>query len=230
MGKNNKNKKVVVESGDKFTRNLTLGMVLLVLLTGVFFSFYSNNAKSSAPAPALAVKAQALGIAPAGVATGVPVVDIWEDFQCPVCKKFEELNSASIKQLAAEKKITVVYHLLSFLGPESVLLANAASCAADEGKYNEFHDLLYVSQGAENSGIWSAESLILAGNSIGVSSSNFKKCVTTGKYTNYLANVSAQGQKKKVTATPTIFVDGKELDRNTQYFDNEAFVKAVTKS
>ena len=229
MGKNSKSKKVAVDSGDKFTRNLTLGMVLLVIFTGVFFYFYSSSAKNSAPAPTLAVKAQGLGIAPTGVVPNTPVVDIWEDFQCPVCKKFEELNNASLQKLVLDKKVTVVYHLLSFLGPESVLLANAASCAADEGKYSAFHDLLYASQGTENSGIWSNESLILTAKSLGLTSNTFTKCVNSGKYTKYLANISADGEKHKVTATPTVFVNGKEIDRNTQYFDNVAFLKAITK-
>ena len=229
MGKNNKNKKVVDKSGDKVTRNITIGMVLLVVLTGVFFYFYSNNAKLAAPAPTLAVKAQGLGIAPAGITLGVPQIDIWEDFQCPVCKKFEQLNGASLKQLVEDKKVTVIYHLLSFLGPESVLQGNAASCAADSDKYNDYHDLLYAAQGEENSGIWNNESLILAGKSVGITDKEFEKCVNTGKYNNYLNNISADAAKKKVTSTPTVFVDGKELDRNTQYFDNEAFVKAITK-
>jgi protein-disulfide isomerase len=56
-------------------------------------------------------------------------------FQCPVCAQFTQLNGPYIESLIAEKKATVVYHTLSFLGPESVNAANAAACSADEGKF-----------------------------------------------------------------------------------------------
>ena len=39
-----------------------------------------------------------------------PVLDIFEDFQCPACKALEETSGATIKNLAAEGKAKVVYH------------------------------------------------------------------------------------------------------------------------
>jgi hypothetical protein len=40
--------------------------------------------------------------------------------------------------LVREKKATVRFHVLSFLGDESVRAANASFCAADEGRYLRF--------------------------------------------------------------------------------------------
>jgi len=39
--------------------------------------------------------------------------------------------------------------------------------------------------------------------------------------------VAEAGAKANVNSTPTVFVNGKELDRNTEYFNVEAFTKAI---
>jgi protein-disulfide isomerase len=40
-------------------------------------------------------------------------------------------------------------------------------------------------------------------------------------------NVAEAGAKANVNSTPTVLVNGKELDRNTEYFNAEAFAKAI---
>ena len=213
---------------DNFTKYLTIGMVIFVVLTGVFFSIYSNNQKNNVDIPTIAsnVSGKAITINPEVETT---IVDIWEDFQCPVCKRFEDANKAIIDKLVAEKKIQVNYHILSFLGPESVLLANAASCSADENKFTDFHSLVFANQLPENSGGWTNETILMASKSVGIDSEEFASCVNTNKYGPYVKFVASDGVKKNVNATPTVFVDGKEIDRNTAYFDTVAFEKSLTK-
>lgn len=219
---------MVKKEQDNFTKYLTIGMVIFVVLTGVFFSYYSNSQKSNVDTPALAsnVAGKAITLNPEIQTT---VVDIWEDFQCPVCKRFEDANKEVIDRLVAEKKIQVNYHVLSFLGPESVLLANAASCSADENKFTDFHSMVFANQLPENSGGWTKETILLASKSVGIDSENFATCVNTNKYEPYVKFVASDGVKNNVNATPTVFVDGKEIDRNTAYFDSKAFEKTLTK-
>jgi protein-disulfide isomerase len=108
------------------------------------------------------------------------VIDFWEDPQCPVCKLFDDVNGDYIESLIREKKATVRYHVLSFLGDESVrAFANASFCAADEGQYLDFHHALYAVQSPlENSGFWSNETLVNIGKKIGITSQSFADCVT----------------------------------------------------
>ena len=140
------------EKKDNVTRNLVVGMVALVLVVAVAVSFGSNQAKENAKTPALVEKSEGYGIVFNKELTGVPKIDIWEDFQCPVCARFEQTNGAYIEKLIEEKKAKVVFHTLSFLGPESSLAANAAACASNENKFLGFHRAFYQNLPAENSG------------------------------------------------------------------------------
>jgi protein-disulfide isomerase len=158
----------------------------------------------------------------------LPVVDIYEDFQCPICQQFEGLNGEYINSLITEKKAAVRFNILSFLGTESVLAANAAACSNDEDKFLDFHLGLYANQpGAENSGEWSADRLIAIGEASGLTSESFKSCVKELKYEGWVAKVAEAGSKAGVNSTPTVFVNGKEIDRNSEYFNADKFKAAV---
>ncbi len=214
--------------GDKVTRNIVIGMVVFVVGVGVAFSMVSSKSSSTGVIPAAVSKSEGYGIVFNGDLKDKPVVDLWEDFQCPVCGQFEALNGAYMQQLITEKRAKVVFHILSFIGPESILAANAGACAADENQFLKFHSYLYATQSkTENSGLWSTQGLITAGAATSLTSDTFNRCVTGTKYAAWVNNVAADGAAKNINSTPTVFVNGKEIDRNTQYFDAAAFKKAV---
>ena len=212
---------------DNFTRNLVIAVVVGVLLIMLVPTLLSKQTDSSASIPASVSADRDYGIVFNDELTGVPVIDIYEDFQCPVCAQFEQLNGDYIESLIADRKATVVYHTLSFLGAESVGAANAAACAADEGKFLDYHRLLYMNQKAENSGAWTNSVFVNVGQTAGITSQKFSSCVNNGDYLGWVTNVAAAGAKANVNATPTVFINGKEIDRNGEYFDAAKFKAAV---
>ena len=213
--------------GDKVTRNLVIGMVALVVVVGASFSYFGSKGSTTAAIPASVSKTDGYGIVFNADVPNVPTIDIYEDFQCPVCARFASINGITIEKAIEEKKAKVVYHTLSFLGTESVLAANAAACAADEDKFLAFHKAFYANQPAENAGAINATFLKALGASIGITSEKFATCVDTGGYSDWVKNVAEAGSKANVNSTPTVFVNGKEIDRNTEYFNVEAFTKAI---
>lgn len=213
--------------GDKATRMLVIGMIIFVLIVGVAFTLISNNAKNHVAIPPSVSKADGYGIA--YNVTKKPVIDIWEDFQCPVCRQFESVNNSYIDQVVRGGKAKVVFHTMSFIGPESISAAAAGACAADSGKYLEFHSTLYRNQPSrENTGAWTNQALILLGGAAGITDKNFISCVNDGRYVNWTKNIESDAQKKNINATPTVFVNGKELNRKTQYMDAVAFKAALS--
>lgn len=227
MAKAPKNNKNIKYQKDNTTRNLTLGMVLFVVVTGVFFSLYSNKVESNIALP-LNVASKDKPAISLNNEIKSTIIDIWEDFQCPICNKFEQINGETINNLIKEKKAQVNFHILSFLGQESVQLANAAACSSDEGKFNEFHSNFYALQKPENSGYWTVDNILKESSNIGLESNKYISCVKNGKYLPYVNAVASFGAKSNVNSTPTVFVNGKELDRNSDYFDNNNFVKKVS--
>ena len=215
---------------DNVTRNLVIGMIALVVVVTGVVGFTSNKAKENAATPSSVEKSEGYGIVFNKGLSGVPKIDIWEDFQCPVCKNFEAVNNKQIRQWIEEKKATVVFHTLSFIGAESAYMANAAACSADEGKFLQYHEALYANQGAENSGKWDATTLIGLGANLNLTSKSFAECVSGAKYQDWVTNVATDGAKKNVNSTPTVLINGKEIERTSaNYFDANTFAKLVFK-
>jgi protein-disulfide isomerase len=213
--------------GDKFTRNLVIGMVALVVVVGASFSYFGSKGSTTAAIPSSVSKEDGYGIVFNADVKSVPTIDVYEDFQCPVCARFEAINGITLDKAISEKKAKVVYHVLSFLGTESILAANAAACASDQDKFLAFHKAFYANQPAENAGAINAEFLKTLGVSVGINTPKFAACVDNGGYADWVKNVAEAGAKANVNSTPTIFVNGKELDPNSEYFNVEAFAKAI---
>jgi protein-disulfide isomerase len=225
-------------SGDHFTRWLVIGMVALVVITGVVFSMISSTTKANEsftslkgfnlgqPVAATVDVAQGSGLV---LNPGAPVkINIWEDPQCPICRLFEEANGEYIEELVRTKKATVVYHVLSFLGDESVRAANAAMCAADEGHYLDFHKALYAVQPAlENSGFFSSENLVKIGDYAGLKSESFIDCVNNGGKADLVKAHADSMAGYNVTGTPTVFINDKLWVRKSNAFDPLEFRLAV---
>ena len=230
--------KQAAKSTDNTTRWIVIGMVLLVVVTGVVFSLFSQNSKESASLagldgttlkPAITSTIDTANGSPITFDNGaVTVIDVWEDPQCPVCKLFEDANGDYIESLIREKKATVRFHVLSFLGDESVRAANASFCAADEGQYLDFHHALYAVQSPlENSGFWSNETLVNIGKKIGITSKSFADCVTKGSKVEIVKANYDSMSKFGVQGTPTVFINGKKWERTQNEFSLEEFKAAV---
>ncbi len=226
------------KSGDNTTRWIVIAMVSLVVVTGVVFSLMSQSNKENASLAAL----DGTKLKPAITSTidtdngsaialnpgSTKVIDIWEDPQCPVCKNFEDANGEYIESLIRDKKATVRFHVLSFLGDESVRAANASFCAADEGQYLDFHHAIYAVQSPlENSGFWSNEKLVSIGSKIGISSAKFADCVTKGSKIELVKANYDSMSKFGVKGTPTVFINGKLWERISPDFNVDEFKAAV---
>jgi protein-disulfide isomerase len=215
---------------DNFTRNLVIAVVVGVALIMLVPTILSKQSDSTAAIPASASAENGYGLVFNKDLTGVPFIEIYEDFQCPACARFEAIAGSYIEELIATKKAKVSYNMLSFLGGESQLAANAAACSSDQGKFLEFHRTLYANQPSENSGAWSSQYFATLGIGLGISSGEYDKCVQGQDYMGWVKNVAEEGSKRNINSTPTVFVNGKEIDRNTAYNSLADFMLAVEKA
>lgn len=214
------------KKGDQGLRNTVIGTVLFAVIALGAIAFYNSSSSKNAPLPSSFSKSDGYGIVFNSSAT--PQIDIWEDFQCPICRNFEGINNSYINEIASSGKAKVVFHPMSFIGAESQIAANAAACSSDEGKFLDFHKALYQDQsGTENSGKWNANSLLALAKSVGIESKQFTDCVNSSKYSGWVKKIEDNAATKNVNATPTVFVNGKELDRQTQYMDAAKFKEAL---
>jgi len=201
-------------------------MVAFIVVVGVVFSIISNRASSNYEMPSAVSAEDGYGIVLNPTAT--PKIDVYLDYQCPACRAFELQNGAYLNEVTIQKKAKVVYHPMTFIGPESILAANAAACSADENKFIEMNLALFQNQPTgENTGRWTNDTLIAIANAVGITSENFNQCVNDGKYVKWTKNITIESGKANVNSTPTVLINGKPLDRDTEYGDPVKFRAAL---
>lgn len=201
---------------DKRRRLLLIGLVVAVVIAvvagGVVYSL--NRAEPSRYAGELAPvtvdPAQVTAtMAKPGVTT--PVLDVYEDFQCPICKEFEHTSSGVIKEFAAQGKIKVVYHLLAFVNPEGSLRAAAASMCVPGDSWMRFHDAVFTKQPDERTALTVGDLKGFAGDA-GITDSSVLSCMDSQQHAATVRQrTDATFKDGKVNGTPALFLDGRAL-------------------
>ena len=209
---------------DPVTRWIVIGMVSLVVVIGAVFTVVSNKSASNVALPPGASTEDGYGIVfnPDAKST----LNIWEDFQCPSCKRFEDANGAKIFSLIDAGKTKGVFHTLSFLGNESVIAGMGGGCAADQGRFLDYKNFMYTNQQEEHSGTWTKPYVISMASQIGLDETKFAACLNTDKYRKWLTNVSAAGSAADINGTPTVVINGKVMESDREginYYTAEGF-------
>lgn len=201
---------------------VTVGAVALLAIGGGWFYAYSTSQAEEAAAGQLApITAQEDGsivMAKAGVTK--PVLDVYEDFQCPACKEFESVSGGTIKNLAFEGKAKVVYHPLTIFSEEPTkgnsLRAGAASrCVPGGNQWMSYHDKLYQEQPSETVEGFKLPDLVAWGKEVGVTAPGFDTCVTQQQKAQTQLDYSSKTmQSAAIQGTPTVKLDGTALEGN----------------
>ncbi len=191
-----------------------LAAVLLVAVAGAGVGIQAARASHpSGPTPQAVSTTTGVEVGPASPKV---IVDMYEDFQCPICRQFEQTGGPVENQAVASGKVQIRFHVISFLDRSSKnqyssRAANAGYCAADAGLFEKYHDLLFTNQPAEGSAGPSDDQLIAFGRQVGATSTTFAQCVRTNKYASFVKDITNQSSIDGVQGTPTVLVNGTTL-------------------
>ncbi|MGV8908614.1 MAG: thioredoxin domain-containing protein [Propionicimonas sp.] len=214
----------------RLNRIIGVGAVILVLvLIGVFIGVLVQNQShtattSSATPPNATSTKDGIIVNPGKAKAGVPVVELFFDYQCPVCKQFEGAYGASLKQLAASGDIELHYRNMTFLdinlrNDASLRSGIGAACSDFAGKYSAYHDELYTNQPAtEGDGYADAllrDTIPAAVGISGADLTSFQACYDNQATKAFVNGTNEQASKGGVNATPTVHVNGKDLPLKT---------------
>jgi len=89
------------------------------------------------------------------------------------------------------------------------LAAEASRCAGEQGKFWEYHDLLYSNQARLD-----PDALQEHSRSIGLDEERFRACLESGKFVSPIEGDLQEGAKYGVSATPTFYINGVVLVGN----------------
>jgi protein-disulfide isomerase len=141
----------------------------------------------------------------------VTVVE-FADFGCP----FSAEENYVVRALAKEFPDTVRFIFRDFpldeLHPGATLAAQAGGCAADQGKFWEFHDAIFARPSE-----LTEEKLLGIAEGMDLNADIFKTCLQSGKYTKEVQSDLTDGVNAGVVGTPTFFVNGVKVEGAVPY-------------
>ncbi|MDA4128914.1 MAG: DsbA family protein [Thaumarchaeota archaeon] len=131
------------------------------------------------------------------------------DFQCPTCDYwFKTQENQVVQNLVDTGKAKLVWRDFVIYGADSVSAAEAAYSAGEQGKFWEYHDLLYSNQKASYSGWASPNNLVKFAQGLGLNMAQFNQSFYGGKFASLVNSNIADAKSVGVSGTPTFFVVG----------------------
>ena len=96
-------------------------------------------------------------------------------------------------------------------GEESRRAAVAARAAQEQGKFWEYHDLLYQNQKSINSGAFSDDNLVGFAQEAGLDATRFRAALESRKYEAVVEKDFREGQDAGIVSTPSFEINGRVL-------------------
>jgi len=201
-------------------------VALAVVVAVVVAIVIGNNSKSTLAASGKAVPAGVVGgtgggilVYPAAANAKVPTLDVYVDFQCPNCGHMEKAFGPTLTRMAKAGQIKYVVHLMSFVdsivrNDSSTRSANTAACAADAGKFGEYHSAVFAGQPVTEGVGYTDAQLTEFAKSAGITGPAFTKwqtCTSSGQHDSYVSDVATTSGKAGVNSTPTVKLNGKDF-------------------
>lgn len=137
----------------------------------------------------------------------------FSDFECPFCARFysETLSKIQSEYIDTGKaKIVYMHYPLSFHA-KAKPLANAAECANDQGKFWEMHDKIFTENTAGTLTTATDETYKQWAATLGLNTSSFNTCFDNKTFESEIDKEFALGGEVGVSATPTFYINGRQL-------------------
>jgi protein-disulfide isomerase len=141
-----------------------------------------------------------------GPAAATVTIVEWSDYECPYCKRAQEV----LRRLQVEFPDTLRLVFKDFplrSHPGAVPAASAARCAGAQGRYWEYHDLLFAAQPD-----FARDQLIGYARRLGLDVEPFRQCLDDGRFLDAVRGDQREGVQAGVRATPTFFINQRKIE------------------
>jgi protein-disulfide isomerase len=171
------------------------------------------------PPPVVRVAVSTDGAPFRGAAEASVTLVEFSDFHCPYCRRVQAVLAQLLQRFPGKVKLVYRDYPLESLHPDARRAAEAARCAQDQGKFWEYHDVLF---GSAPTG--ELEELRRHAERLALDGSTFERCLSTGVHRATVQRDIDEASRLGVTGTPAFFVNGRELHGAQPL---EAFVRIV---
>ena len=128
----------------------------------------------------------------------------YSDFYCPYCQKLAlEVLPEIKKKLVEPGKARFEYRHFPLIEihPDAFQAAEASECAAEQGKFWPYHDLLFATL-REKKGV----DYVALAKELGLDTEKFSTCLKEGRYRPVVEAMRAEAEALGLQGTPSVFV------------------------
>lgn len=155
-------------------------------------------------------------------AEDTPEIQIYVDYQCPICQAFDVPNSAQMRSWADIGAATIEIRPISFLDRASLneyssRAANSAFCVAnfEPDAFFDYHELLMLNQPEEGTSGHDDDQLFAYAEEASAGTEEVKGCIQAKSFGDYVEQhtqrvLSEPQDGVSVSGTPTILVNGNQ--------------------
>lgn len=215
------------------SRTPFFALLIGIVAIGAGFIYFKMQ---SAPQPIVLSSAAALPKAE-GYLLGDPNAPVtiieFADFECPQCAAFSTVTEPDIrKNLIETGKANLRFfdYPLPDKHPNSLFASLAASCAADQGKFWEMHDLLLAGQTDWEGRVHKNPVPVFEkyAKQIGLDLSKYKACFDSRDNIPRIQAHQKEGDAVNISSTPTFLISGTLFPGNQPYDRLKMFVELAT--
>ncbi|MEK6935003.1 MAG: DsbA family protein [Nanoarchaeota archaeon] len=148
----------------------------------------------------------------------------FSDFQCPFCGRFRSQTLTQIeKEYIDTGKVKFVFRdfPLNSIHPYAQKASEASECADDQGKFWEYHDVLF-----ENQASLDLISLKKYAADLELDTGDFNNCLDSGKYADEVKKDTADAQAAGGTGTPFFLIGNRPVSGAQPYANFKAAIDA----
>ena len=196
---------------------VSVAFVILVIVVAISFSSYQANLlemhdKTKYLEKIAAKQSPLLNLENGSPALGpesAPITIVeFGDYQCEACYAwFHNTRDTLIDNYIETGKAKLIFVDIPFLGRDSPKAAEASYCAEDQGKYWEYHTMLYTFQdGHPDSGWADRDRLNSFAFSLNMNIDEFDECMDSSKYKKRVKANYDEAVKNGVQSTPTFIM------------------------
>ena len=132
------------------------------------------------------------------------------DFQCPMCQQIQPV----LEKIEAEFKGKIAFGYKDFplsMHPDAPKAAEAAHCAGAQGKYWEYHDLMFARKQLDQGALRSYASQLK------LDTAAFANCLDTGQMVGIVKGQATEAESLGFPGTPTLLVNGRFISGSLTY-------------
>lgn len=210
------------------------GVLAVIALVGVGFLLYKtmNRGGTAATQPVDVTVTQAELDRVPGIAMGrddAPVTILeFADYQCPHCADWVALVEPLIRERLVNTGVArYVFYDFPLGGAfrHSFIAARAGRCANEQGKFWDFHNLIFARQSTWTTMSDPTDFYVDLAEQAGLDDDAFAGCLRSDKYAREVTLSRKLGESLGVQGTPSLFVNGERLPNIPSFSELEAIVQ-----